>query len=205
RAPGSPRAHRLYITRENTSRLAHMIHTTFTRAPMKPSFAQISSRACRPKCSVTSRRGNMVLRVGTQELASDIELGSLNKQITEHSIKKCMSDILKESKSELAEFIRSECSKENWDRIIARIWPNTKYLDVIVTGAMAQYIPTLDDYSGGLPLACTMLNLNPVCKPSEVSYTIRPNMAYFEFLPHEPAGISDLDLHRKLVDLVGVE
>ncbi|KAJ4846727.1 hypothetical protein Tsubulata_043093 [Turnera subulata] len=91
---------------------------------MKPSFAQIPSRACRPKCSVASRRGNMVLRV----------------------------DILKESKSELAEFIRSECSKENWDRIIARIWPNTKYLDAIVTGAMAQYIPTLDDYSGGLPI-----------------------------------------------------
>ncbi|KAH9712155.1 putative indole-3-acetic acid-amido synthetase GH3.1 [Citrus sinensis] len=75
------------------------------------------------------------------------------------------------------------------------IWPNTKYLDVIVTGAMAQYIPTLDHYSGGLPLACTMyassecffgLNMKPMCKPSEVSYTIMPNMGYFEFLPHDP-------------------
>ncbi|GMQ01046.1 hypothetical protein CsSME_00047840 [Camellia sinensis var. sinensis] len=61
-------------------------------------------------------------------------------------------------------------------------------------GAMAQYIPTLDYYSG-LPLACTIyatsecyfgLNLNPMSKPSEVSYTIMPNMAYFEFLPQEP-------------------
>jgi auxin responsive GH3 family protein len=57
---------------------------------------------------------------------------------------------------------------------------------------MAQYIPTLDYYSGGLPLVCTMysssegsfgLNLNPLCKPTEVSYTLLPNMAYFEFLP----------------------
>ncbi|KAF2538365.1 hypothetical protein F2Q68_00019180 [Brassica cretica] len=45
---------------------------------------------------------------------------------------------------------------------------------------------------GGLPMACTMyassecyfgLNLNPMSKPSEVSYTIMPNMAYFEFIP----------------------
>ncbi|KAJ4837461.1 hypothetical protein Tsubulata_013171 [Turnera subulata] len=154
------------------------------------------------------------LQLHWQELANDIESGSLNKQITDPSIKECMADILKEPKPELAEFIRSECSKENWDCIITRIWPNTKYLDVIVTGAMAQYIPTLDYYSGGLPLACTMyassecyfgLNLNPMCKPSEVSYTIMPNMAYFEFLPHEPAGIADLDSPRKLVDLVDVE
>lgn len=95
---------------------------------------------------------------------------------------------------------------------MTRIWPKTKYLDVIVTGAMAQYIPTLDYYSGGLPLACTMyassecyfgLNLNPMCKPSEVSYTIMPNMAYFEFLPHEPN--SGNDSPPKLVDLVDVE
>ncbi|KAL0357674.1 UNVERIFIED_CONTAM: putative indole-3-acetic acid-amido synthetase GH3.1 [Sesamum calycinum] len=58
---------------------------------------------------------------------------------------------------ELADFIAKECSKDNWERIITRIWPNTKYLDVIVTGAMAQYIPTLDYYSGGLPKACTIL------------------------------------------------
>ncbi|KAH9695270.1 putative indole-3-acetic acid-amido synthetase GH3.1 [Citrus sinensis] len=96
------------------------------------------------------------------------------------------------------------------------IWPNTKYLDVIVTGAMAQYIPTLDYYSGGkLPMACTMyassecyfgLNLNPICRPSEVSYTIMPNMAYFEFLPHEPSdsfGLTSSD--PQPVDLVDVE
>ncbi|GLJ20895.1 hypothetical protein SUGI_0381230 [Cryptomeria japonica] len=84
-----------------------------------------------------------------------------------------------------------ECSKESWEGIITRLWPNTKYLEVILTGAMAQYILTLDFYSGGLPQLCTMyassecyfgLNLHPVSKPSEVSYTIMPNMGYFEFI-----------------------
>ncbi|CBI33740.3 unnamed protein product, partial [Vitis vinifera] len=103
------------------------------------------------------------LQVHWQQLAHDISTGILNPKITDPS----------------------ECSGGNWERIITRIWPNTKYLDVIVTGAMAQYIPTLDYFSGGIPLACTMyassecyfgLNLKPMSKPSEVSYTIMPNM-----------------------------
>ncbi|KAL9371090.1 hypothetical protein Peur_036230 [Populus x canadensis] len=146
------------------------------------------------------------------ELSDDIESGMLNKKITDPTVKDCMVNILKPN-PKLAEFVRMECGKENWEGIITRIWPNTKYLDVIVTGAMAQYIPTLDYYSGGLPKACTMyassecyfgLNLNPMCKPSEVCYTIMPNMAYFEFLPHEPAEISQ-DSTPKLVDLADVE
>uniref|UniRef100_M1ANM8 Indole-3-acetic acid-amido synthetase GH3.3 n=1 Tax=Solanum tuberosum TaxID=4113 RepID=M1ANM8_SOLTU len=31
-------------------------------------------------------------------------------------------------------FIIKECENQNWEGIITRIWPNTKYLDVIVTG-----------------------------------------------------------------------
>ncbi|KAG6789746.1 hypothetical protein POTOM_005870 [Populus tomentosa] len=152
------------------------------------------------------------LQLHWRELADDIESGMLNKEITDPSVKDCMVKILKPN-PKLAEFVRMECSKENWEGIITRIWPNTKYLDVIVTGAMAQYIPTLDYYSGGLPLACTMyassecyfgLNLNPMCKPSEVCYTIMPNMAYFEFLPHNPAGFTH-DSTPKLVDLADVE
>ncbi|XP_042506968.1 probable indole-3-acetic acid-amido synthetase GH3.1 [Macadamia integrifolia] len=149
-----------------------------------------------------------------RQLAHDIATGTLNPKISDPSIRECMSSVLR-TNPELAEFITKECSGENWEGIISRIWPNTKYLDVIVTGAMAQYIPTLNYYSGGLPLACTMyassecyfgLNLKPMCKPSEVSYTIMPNMAYFEFLPHEPtaSGLSR-DSPPRLVDLVDVE
>ncbi|KAG8497993.1 hypothetical protein CXB51_006780 [Gossypium anomalum] len=154
------------------------------------------------------------LQLNWRQLSQDIETGTLNQKVTDPSLRECMGKILKPD-PELARFVRHECSKESWEGIITRIWPNTKYLDVIVTGAMAQYIPTLDYYSGGLPKACTMyassecyfgLNLNPMCKPSEVSYTIMPNMAYFEFLPHDPnsAGFTR-DSPPKLVDLVDVE
>ncbi|XP_004289743.1 PREDICTED: probable indole-3-acetic acid-amido synthetase GH3.1 [Fragaria vesca subsp. vesca] len=151
------------------------------------------------------------LQLNWQQLAADIRTGTLNSKITDPELKECMERTLKPD-SELAEFVAEQCGEENWEGIITRIWPNTKYLDVIVTGAMAQYIPTLDYYSGGLPMACTMyassecyfgLNLNPMCKPSEVSYTIMPNMAYFEFLPYDPNSMG-LDPTR-LVDLVDVE
>ncbi|KAI5083972.1 hypothetical protein GOP47_0000141 [Adiantum capillus-veneris] len=105
--------------------------------------------------------------------------------------------------------IESECGKANWQGIIKRLWPRAKYVDVIVTGSMAQYIPTLDFFAGGLPLVSTMyassecyfgLNLMPLSPPSSVSYTLLPNMAYFEFLP-----ISEEPSLSNLVDLVDVE
>ncbi|XVF61278.1 hypothetical protein PTKIN_Ptkin08bG0117600 [Pterospermum kingtungense] len=154
------------------------------------------------------------LQINWKQLAHDIETGTLNPKVTDASIRACMSKILKPN-PELSEFITKECSDENWECIITRIWPNTKYLDVIVTGAMAQYIPTLEYYSGGLPMACTMyassecyfgLNLKPMCKPSEVSYTIMPNMAYFEFLPHESSTSAlSRDSPPRLVDLADLE
>ncbi|MBA0652322.1 hypothetical protein Goklo_019589 [Gossypium klotzschianum] len=141
-----------------------------------------------------------------KQLAHDIATGTLNPKITDAPVRECMRKILKPN-PELAQLVTMECYEENWECIIKRIWPRTKYLDVIVTGAMAQYIPTLEYYSGGLPMACTMyassecyfgLNLNPMCKPSEVTYTIMPNMAYFEFLPHGSSTSC-------LVDLADVE
>ncbi|MFQ6656190.1 hypothetical protein Gotur_026401 [Gossypium turneri] len=155
------------------------------------------------------------LQVNWKQFAHDIETGTLNPKVTDPSVRACMSKILKPN-PELAAFITKECSEENWECIITRIWPNTKYLDVIVTGAMAQYIPTLEYYSGGLPMACTMyassecyfgLNLKPMCKPSEVSYTIMPNMAYFEFLPHDDSSAQDSsrDSPPRLVDLADLE
>lgn len=155
------------------------------------------------------------LQLNWKELAHDIKTGILNPKVTDSSIRECMSKILKPN-PELADFITNECSGENWEGIIVRIWPNTKYLEVIVTGAMAQYIPTLDYYSSGLPKASTMyassecyfgLNLNPMCKPSEVTYTLMPNMCYYEFLPHDPSAptIPSRDAAPHLVDLADVE
>lgn len=149
------------------------------------------------------------LQLNWKQLAHDIRTGILNPKLTDQPIRDCISKILTKPNPQLADFIVKECEGENWERIITRIWPRTKYLDVIVTGAMAQYIPTLDYYSGGLPLACTMyassecyfgLNLKPMSKPSDVSYTIMPNMGYFEFLPH-----GESPSPARLVNLADVE
>lgn len=148
------------------------------------------------------------LQVNWKILCRDIRTGSLNPKVTDSGIRDCMARVMR-ADPKLADFITGECEEERWEGIITRIWPNTKYIDVVVTGAMAQYIPTLDYYTGSLPKVCTMyassecyfgLNLKPVCDPSEVSYTIMPNMGYFEFLPNELSMT-----HRELVDLADVE
>lgn len=132
------------------------------------------------------------LRLNWRTLAADIRVGFLTSNIiTDPSVHAAVTACLRPDPS-LADFVSRECAVEDWAGILKRIWPNTKYLDVIVTGAMAQYVPTLEYYSGGLPMACTMyassecyfgLNLRPMCRPDEVSYTIMPNMGYFEFIP----------------------
>ncbi|CAN6199661.1 unnamed protein product [Urochloa humidicola] len=153
------------------------------------------------------------LQLNWEQLAADIEAGVLTPRVTDPSVREAVADILRPD-PELAAVIRAECSSGEWAGIITRIWPNTKYLDVIVTGAMAQYIPTLKHYSGGLPMACTMyassecyfgLNLRPMCDPSEVSYTLMPNMCYFEFLPMDTAASSGGGDASQLVDLARVE
>ncbi|KAI3695600.1 hypothetical protein L1987_78598 [Smallanthus sonchifolius] len=154
------------------------------------------------------------LQLNWKELCHDIRTGTLNQKVSYPDIQQCMARVLRPD-HDLAKIIESECSNENWERIITRIWPNAKYLEVIVTGAMAQYIPTLDYYSGGLPKVCTMyassecyfgINLHPLCEPSEVSYTLMPNMAYFEFLPCDPHSESTSNNNNiSLVDLVNVE
>lgn len=154
------------------------------------------------------------LQLNWKELAADIEAGALNPRVTDTSVREAVAGILRPD-PELAQFVRDECCNDDWAGIVRRIWPNTKYLDVIVTGAMAQYIGTLKYYSGDLPMACTMyassecyfgLNLRPLCDPSEVSYTIMPNMGYFEFLPvDEATGAASCVDAGNLVDLARVE
>ncbi|KAG4972064.1 hypothetical protein JHK85_038485 [Glycine max] len=150
-------------------------------------------------------------------LCNDIRTGTLDAKITDPSVREAVMKVLKPNPT-LADFVETECMKGSWKGIITRIWPNTKYVDVIVTGTMSQYIPILDYYSNGLPLVCTMyassecyfgLNLNPSCDPSEVAYTLIPTMAYFEFLPLDEINghtnsISQLE-QEHLVDLADVK
>ncbi|KMZ56637.1 GH3 family protein [Zostera marina] len=155
------------------------------------------------------------LQLHWEELVRDIATASLSEKITDPSVRNSVAGLMCGGPDEeLAQFVAMECGVEKWEGIVKRIWPNTKYLDVIVTGAMAQYIPTLEYLSGGLPMACTMyassecyfgLNLKPMCNPSEVSYTIMPNMAYFEFLPHHNTTTQTDLIGTDLVDLADVQ
>ncbi|CAL5098422.1 unnamed protein product [Urochloa decumbens] len=146
-----------------------------------------------------------------EQLAADIKGGTLTDRVTDSSVREAVAGVLRRPDPELAEFIRAEGSSGDGSGIIARIWPNTKYLDTIVTGSMAQYVPTLNYYSGGLPIISMMyassecnigINLRPMCDPSDVSYTIMPNMAYVEFLPVDAAEHATAS---QLVELAGVE
>ncbi|GLJ20876.1 hypothetical protein SUGI_0380830 [Cryptomeria japonica] len=152
-----------------------------------------------------------------RSLCRDIRIGSPSEEdVTDPSLRKAVMNILSPN-PEMADLMERECSNESWEGIIKRLWPNTKYLEVIVTGAMAQYIPTLDFYSDGLPQLGTMyassecyfgLNLHPISKPSEVSYTILPNMAYCEFLPLRRDNQNENtnnQPHPELVELADVE
>ncbi|KAJ1263530.1 hypothetical protein BS78_09G192500 [Paspalum vaginatum] len=145
-------------------------------------------------------------------LCRDIRAGALDAEITDRAVRAAVGRVLGADPA-LADAIEAECARPSWQGIIRRVWPSTKYIDVIVTGAMAQYIPTLEFYGGGLPLTCTMyassecyfgLNLNPMCKPSDVAYTLIPTMGYFEFLPVHQSGSEEPDA-RDLVDLVDVK
>ncbi|KAI3986555.1 hypothetical protein MKX01_014093 [Papaver californicum] len=159
------------------------------------------------------------------DLCNDIQTGIINSKISDSSVKEAVSKLLKPNPG-LANFIKSECSKDSWQGIITRLWPNAKYVDVIITGTMSQYIASLDFYSNGLPIVSTLyassecyfgLNLEPLTKPSEVSYTLIPTMGYFEFLPVEKTNTEHTNLvsiattsieneeQQELVDLVDVQ
>ncbi|KAL1544308.1 putative indole-3-acetic acid-amido synthetase GH3.1 isoform X2 [Salvia divinorum] len=148
------------------------------------------------------------LQLNWQNLTHDVRTGMLNPRVDDQGIRGCMARVLR-PEPELADLLARECDKDKWEGIITRIWPNTKFVDTIVTGSMSQYIPTVDYYSGGLPVTCTQyassecscgINLDPFCHPSQVSYTFMPHTAYLEFLPQDPDWSGS-----ELVDLVNVE
>ncbi|MCL7047753.1 hypothetical protein MKW94_007420, partial [Papaver nudicaule] len=122
--------------------------------------------------------------VSSVDLCTDIRTGIINSKISDSSVKEAVIKLLKPNPG-LADFIESECSRDSWEGIITRLWPNAKYVDVIIIGTMSQYISSLDFYSNGLPIVSTLhassecyfgLNLEPLTMPSEVSYTLIPTM-----------------------------
>lgn len=69
---------------------------------------------------------------------------------------------------------------------------------------MAQHVPLLEFCANDLPLVSPTLyvssetlfeiNLNPLCKPQDVSYTFIPRVSYFEFIPVGEGNDTIVDL-----------
>ncbi|KAK8301597.1 hypothetical protein V6Z12_D04G032200 [Gossypium hirsutum] len=166
----------------------------------------------------TVLRGIKFLENHWQELCYDIKTGRLSDWITDSGCRNAASLVMKPN-PEQADLIESICNCKSWEGIIRKLWPKARYIGCICTGVMRQYIAELEFYCRGLPLvsafyACSEaicgINLEPLCKPYDVSYTFLPSMAYFEFLPVENDHDESIDMKKndedtELVDLVNVK
>ncbi|XXG80625.1 hypothetical protein AAC387_Pa09g1447 [Persea americana] len=152
------------------------------------------------------------------QLCNDIRRGHIDSSVTDPGCLAAMSALISRPNTQLAAEIEAICERTSWKGILGQLWPKAKYIEVVVTGTMAQYIPGLEFYSGGkLPLVCAMyassecyfgVNMKPLCKPEEVAYTLLPNMGYFELIPLENGvGAEEEEEveNEKLVNLVDVK
>ncbi|KAL3535055.1 hypothetical protein ACH5RR_003516 [Cinchona calisaya] len=149
-----------------------------------------------------------------QQLCSDIRTGQISGWITDPNCRLAVSLILNKPMPDLADAIEVVYKGKSWEGTIKKLWPSTKLVEVIVTGSMAQYIPKLEFYCGGIPLvslpyACSEglfgINMKPLCNPYDVSYTLLPHMAYYEFLPVDNHQSSNVHLEGGIVDLANVK
>jgi auxin responsive GH3 gene family len=148
-------------------------------------------------------------------LCADLRAGRVDPALIADPVcRAAVGHVVARPHPDLADAVAAECGG-SWRGIVRRLWPRTKYIDVIVTGSMAQYIPLLEFYGGGLPLVSTMyassesyfgINLRPLDPPEDVAYTLLPNMCYYEFIKVEKDGEEEAkELKGKVVDLVDVE
>ncbi|GJN25474.1 hypothetical protein PR202_gb13304 [Eleusine coracana subsp. coracana] len=148
-------------------------------------------------------------------LCDDIREGRVDPaRVTDRACWDAVAQVVARPDPDLADAVAAECGAGSWRGIVRRLWPRTKYIDVIVTGSMAQYIPLLEFYGDGLPLVSTMyassesyfgINLRPMDRPEDVAYTLLPNMCYYEFIKVEKDGEEEEAGEGKVVDLVDVE
>ena len=140
-----------------------------------------------------------------RSLCHDIRTGELNEKITDPTLRVAMEDhiLLRKPNPVLADLIASKCrsltskralgSGGAWKGAVRILWPRCKYVLSILTGAMEVYVEKLEFYTGGaVPLvsadyAATEgwigVNIGPTSTPTDVSFTILPTLAFFEFIP----------------------
>lgn len=148
-------------------------------------------------------QGIIFLESFWKEMCGNIRSGQLSDWITDLSCRDSVTMILGGANPQLADLIEDICNQKSWKGIIPQLWPKTKYIEAIVTGQMAQHVPTLEFYVNNLPIVSAIyasseatfgINMDPLCKPQDVSYTFMPNMAYFEFLSVDEGNEAIVDL-----------
>lgn len=140
-----------------------------------------------------------------RDLVRDIRSGTLDAAVDDPACRAAALRLVPRPDPRAADEIEGVCGggAASWRGILCKLWPNAKYIEAVVTGSMSQYVPALRYYSDGrLPLVCPMyassecyfgVNLEPLSDPSEVSFTLLPNMGYFEFIPLGEDGALSMD------------
>ncbi|PPS04667.1 hypothetical protein GOBAR_AA15984 [Gossypium barbadense] len=122
-------------------------------------------------------RGIKFLENHWQKLCYDIKTGRLSDWITDSGCRDAASLVMKPN-PEQADLIENICN-------FRKLWPKARYIYCVCTGIMRQYIAELEFYCRGIPLVSTsyacseaicVINLEPLCKPCDVSYTFLPNI-----------------------------
>lgn len=97
-------------------------------------------------------------------MSSNIRTGQMSDWITDGNRKSAVSLILSELMPDLAVSIDLVCQEKSWQGIIKKLWPRTKYVQAIITGSIAQYVPMLEFYSvlvmSRIPLYQTWLTMS---------------------------------------------
>lgn len=132
-----------------------------------------------------------------EELCADIRRGALSPtRVTSPAVRQAVSALLAGPNPELADAVARRCAGlSNWYGVIPALWPNAKYVYGIMTGSMEHYVKKLRHYAGGLPLIAAEYgasegwigaNVEPGVPPESATFTVLPDIGYFEFIPLRP-------------------
>jgi len=129
-----------------------------------------------------------------EELCADIRAGALSPtRVTAPAVRKAVSALLAAPNPTLADEVARRCAAlSNWYGVIPALFPNARYVHGIMTGSMEHYVKKLRHYAGGLPLVAAEYgssegwvgaNVEPETPPESATFTVLPNIGYFEFIP----------------------
>lgn len=139
-----------------------------------------------------------------REIAEDIRTGTVNVAIVTNSELRSVVEKTLRPNPELASKIERECSRERWEGIFPRLFPNARYVGCVLSGSMAQYAPAVKFFAGHLATIspayvaseCGVIGLNPVmnCGPEDITYMLWPEKAYYEFIPVDDDNVESEEI-----------